>query len=265
MLRCASSLSESHFDHPLGPPRRRARQPRELRRAAPGKSPPGRGGVRNRYRPRLAARPPGRPHLDRRARVLSRRRDHCPGGRRTPDQRVRPPDRRAASGICISCRIPTPEPDPLAELEDLLDIHFGVADYGYGWVFHHGRYYSVGIGGLRACLHRPIEVFRRFCATVGLNPPANTAVRGHLVPRGGLPRRAGRRPSASGRGRGRLRRSVLWRRIGLRHPLRPDRGRSRMRAICQGDLRAGNLVEYAHCCDCEFGRNLRSSTPGWPT
>jgi flavin-dependent dehydrogenase len=101
---------------------------------------------------------------------------------------VRPQDGPDASGLCIEHRFPVKTPDPYADLAGLIDIHFGICRFGYGWVFHHGRYYSVGIGGLRSRLRDPIGVFRSFGTMMGFEA-GQVRLRGHLIPCGGIPRR----------------------------------------------------------------------------
>jgi geranylgeranyl reductase family protein len=174
-------------------------------------------------------------------------------------RRVRRPDGRRASGICIACRIPVSAPDPFAEMRDLLDIYFGVARGGYGWLFHHGRYCSVGIGALRANVRRPVEVFRTFCISLGLDPPAQHLVGGHPVPRGGLRRvLVGERMLLAGDAAGFV---DPFCGEGLVYAIRSGQIAAEVaaRAIRENDLRAANLLEYERRCETEFGRNLRSA------
>ena len=104
---------------------------------------------------------------------------------------VRPRDGVYGEGICLEGEVDRLSPDPFAHLEGLIDIHFGVAGYGYGWVFHHGSYYSVGVGGLRARFREPARALKDFAEGLGLSGRLRD-VKGHPIPRGGLKRRLGK-------------------------------------------------------------------------
>ncbi|NLG43381.1 MAG: NAD(P)-binding protein [Phycisphaerae bacterium] len=137
---------------------------------------------------------------------------------------VRRPDRRSASALCLTARIAVPHRDPFAQSRDLVDIHFGVVKRGYAWLFHHGQYYSVGIGGTL-----PLPAKRRisdFLHKPGIRSAA--ARRGALAfgPAGWRAARAGGRAHVAGGRCGRCRRSFLRRRVGVRDPLGTDCGRS---------------------------------------
>lgn len=99
-------------------------------------------------------------------------------------QRVRPPDTLSQSGICLEARIPAAAASLPA---GLLDIYFGVSGFGYGWVFPHGSYCSVGVGGLRDRFPRPREAFEGFCKDLEI-PAKDIRARGHFIPCGGVPR-----------------------------------------------------------------------------
>ncbi|GAB7023264.1 geranylgeranyl reductase family protein [Salidesulfovibrio brasiliensis] len=100
---------------------------------------------------------------------------------------VRRRDTADEEGICIEAEVPVMTPDPFADLEGLIDIYFGGAAYGYGWVFHHGDYYSIGVGGVRSKFADPMRAMRGFCAEIGLTGWEESA-RAHPIPRGGIDR-----------------------------------------------------------------------------
>ena len=58
---------------------------------------------------------------------------------------VRPVDSREEYGICVVAEIPAEEREIEERLGDTLERHFGVAGGGYGWIFPHKTYYSVGM------------------------------------------------------------------------------------------------------------------------
>lgn len=100
---------------------------------------------------------------------------------------VRRRDNADEEGICIEAEVPVMNPDPFADLEGLIDIYFGGAAYGYGWVFHHGDYYSIGVGGVRSHFSDPMQAMRGFCDEIGVSGWQKTA-KGHPIPRGGIKR-----------------------------------------------------------------------------
>lgn len=101
---------------------------------------------------------------------------------------VRPRDNADEEGICLEAEVPITSPDKFADLEGLIDIYFGGAAYGYGWVFHHGTYYSVGVGGVRSKFSNPMGTMKQFCDQLGVTGWEST-VKGHPIPRGGINRR----------------------------------------------------------------------------
>jgi geranylgeranyl reductase family protein len=115
----------------------------------------------------------------------------CAGANSRFISKVRPRDGIYGEGICMEGEVDRLSPDPFAHLEGLIDIYFGVAGYGYGWVFHHGTYYSVGVGGLRAKFPNPAKALEEFTARIGLTGKLRD-VKGHPIPRGGLERRLGK-------------------------------------------------------------------------
>ncbi len=66
-----------------------------------------------------------------------------------------------------------------------LEMHFGVAPRGYGWVFPHRRYRSVGIMGTASKSFRHQDALAGFSRGLGI--PLGE-VRGHLIPLGGMKR-----------------------------------------------------------------------------
>jgi geranylgeranyl reductase family protein len=67
-----------------------------------------------------------------------------------------------------------------------LDLHFGIAPLGYGWLFPHRGYYSLGMMGLASRTEDPKKVLSDFAHALGLDLPA---VQGHFIPIGGIKRK----------------------------------------------------------------------------
>lgn len=101
--------------------------------------------------------------------------------------RIQKPDRKETMGVCLVADIK--EDDDLIEerLGNTLDFYFGVADGGYGWIFPHRGYYSVGMGGLCSRLSHPRQSMRQFLKNSGFSEDHKLS--GHLIPQGGNKRR----------------------------------------------------------------------------
>jgi geranylgeranyl reductase family protein len=72
-----------------------------------------------------------------------------------------------------------------ARLNDLLDLYFGVTPLGYGWVFPHKGYYTLGVMGQASEFDAPPKIFSEFAASRGM---AVDRPQGHTIPWGGFPR-----------------------------------------------------------------------------
>jgi geranylgeranyl reductase family protein len=92
-------------------------------------------------------------------------------------------DRKDRMGICLVADIQEEGVKIEERLAGTLDIHFGVAEGGYGWIFPHRGYYSVGIGGLSSRLHHPRQAMLQFLTKNGFSQKQN--LHGHLIPQGG--------------------------------------------------------------------------------
>jgi flavin-dependent dehydrogenase len=127
---------------------------------------------------------------------------------------------------------------------------------GYGWVFPHGEYYSVGIGGLASSMGRPREIMLEFLRANGFD--GRQRLRGHVIPVGGI-----RRTLGSGR--------VLlagdaaafmdsFTGEGIAYAIRSGQiaGEVISRALSQGG-NSGLPGQYEAACNEEFGSNLRYS------
>ncbi len=102
--------------------------------------------------------------------------------------RILGPDSRDCIGICLVAEIEEDNEKIRERLADILDVHFGVADGGYGWIFPHRGYYSVGIGGLSSRLNHPRRTMRQFLRKNGFSE--RQRLHGHQIPQGGNKRRS---------------------------------------------------------------------------
>jgi geranylgeranyl reductase family protein len=67
-----------------------------------------------------------------------------------------------------------------------IEVHFGVTERGYGWVFPHEGYFSVGIGGIANRLRNPKALLADFLKKNGFT--AEYGFHAHKIPAGGVPR-----------------------------------------------------------------------------
>ena len=134
-----------------------------------------------------------------------------------------------------------------------MDIHFGVAHFGYGWVFPHAHGFAVGIGGLAREIGDIRGKMAGFLEDRGF--PPDHPVKGHLIPLGGV----GGRPVATARV------ALAGDAAGF---VDPFLGEGIAYAIRSGQLAADGaaaalacgslqLAGYARACREEFGRDLR--------
>ena len=95
--------------------------------------------------------------------------------------RARRRETRAEQGFAIVTEIPVTQPQA-----GIAEIHFGMSRWGYGWIFPHAGYLSVGVGGLLPAMPRIRERLQVFLRKNGL--PETSRCRGHVIPMGGIRR-----------------------------------------------------------------------------
>jgi geranylgeranyl reductase family protein len=183
---------------------------------------------------------------------------------------VRRPDLPDEQAFCLVADVPLDGRPATAGLPGLLDIHFGRIGYGYGWVFHHGTYLNIGVGGLSERFGTPMDAFRRFAGDVGV-PPAGATVRGHFIPRGGVRRTlAGDRVLLAGDAAGW---ADPFQGEGIAYAIHSGQlaAETLLEASGRGDLSMRGLAGYAARCHGAFGRDLGSALTlarwayGWPS
>ena len=102
-------------------------------------------------------------------------------------ERVRERDGKDRYGVCVVTEIPEKNEIIDDRLGNTLEIHFGVARMGYGWIFPHDGYYSVGIGGMAKDLSNPRRSMIKFLRKNDFG--GSYKLRGHLmIPFGGMNR-----------------------------------------------------------------------------
>ncbi|RXA20512.1 geranylgeranyl reductase family protein [Methanosarcina sp. MSH10X1] len=101
--------------------------------------------------------------------------------------RVRPRDKKTQYVLSLVSEIPAEGEVIRNRSQEALNIHFGVAHGGYGWIFPHSGYYSAGIVWTAQYLEHPKKVLLDFLQENGLS--GNFPVHSHIIPTGGVKRK----------------------------------------------------------------------------
>lgn len=160
-------------------------------------------------------------------------------------------------GVCIESKIPADDAVIDAYIHNAVDIHFRIAPGGYGWVFPHRGYFSVGIGGLASRLVEPKQVMRDFLASAGFSPEVE--MKGFPIPAGGVRRNTvADRLLLVGDAAGFV---DTFYGEGLAFAVRSGQLAAEVAATAlrKGDCTTQELRLYAARCEQEFGRDLRYS------
>ena len=169
---------------------------------------------------------------------------------------VRPTDNKDEYGICLVTEIPAEEREIEERLGKTLELHLGVARGGYGWIFPHKTYYSVGIGGVVNDFSHPKESMLEFLKKNGFS--GDYKLHGHKIPWGGLKRKVvGSRVILSGDAAGFVDASSGE---GLSYAIRSGQLAAEVIAgICLQGKNLKDLKEYQALCRAEFGTHLKYS------
>ncbi|MCQ1536035.1 geranylgeranyl reductase family protein [Methanosarcina sp. KYL-1] len=169
---------------------------------------------------------------------------------------VRPADTKEEYGICMVTEVPAEEKEIEERLGRAIELHFGVAGGGYGWIFPHKTYYSVGIGGVVKDLPHPKETMLEFLKANGFT--GKYKLHGHKIPWGGIKRKvsdsrillcgdaAGFVDSFSGE--------------GLAYAIRSGQLAAEVLAgVCLEGGKIKDLKKYESLCQADFGTHLKYS------
>ncbi len=101
--------------------------------------------------------------------------------------KVRSRDRRTDYGLGFVLEIPDKDEVIKARFPpNTMDIHFGITQGGYGWIFPHLGYYSVGIVGTAKYLKQPKKIMSDFLQENGFS--GSFPIHSHIIPAGGIKR-----------------------------------------------------------------------------
>lgn len=165
-----------------------------------------------------------------------------------------PPARHRLFGVTADVPVASPEGESGAA--GVFDVYHGGGGWGYGWVFPHGSYQSVGIAGALYQMGRPRETFRQFVAQRGLALDG-VRVRGHFIPCGGARRRrVADRLLLAGDAAGL---ADPFTGEGIAQAIRSGRLAAdvALRAAARSDFSAASLAAYDRLCYETFDRDLR--------
>lgn len=139
---------------------------------------------------------------------------------------------------------------------DLVDIHFGVANQGYGWIFPHEKYFSVGIGGIARDISEPKKVLAEFLINNGFNKFNASDFKVHIIPAGGVKRRlCGKRTILVGDSGGHV---DSFYGEGIAYAIRSGQIAANVINENLNNIEA-DLHAYEDQCEKEFGDNLKYS------
>jgi len=169
---------------------------------------------------------------------------------------VRPTDNKEEYGICLVTEVPADEREIEKRLGKSVELHFGVASGGYGWIFPHKTYYSVGIGGVVKDFTHPKESMLNFLKENGFS--GKYELHGHKIPWGGFKRKVvGSRVLLSGDAAGFV---DAFSGEGLAYAIRSGQIAAEVIAgICLQSKNPTDLSEYEALCRDEFGTHLKYS------
>jgi geranylgeranyl reductase family protein len=169
---------------------------------------------------------------------------------------VRQVDNRNEYGICVVTEIPAEEREIEGRLGKTIELHFEVAGGGYGWIFPHKSYYSVGIGGVISDIPHPKEAMLKFLQDNGFS--GEYKLHGHKIPWGGIKRKTrGSRVLLSGDAAGFV---DAFSGEGLAYAIKSGQFASEVVAeICLENKNLKDLGKYEALCQAEFGTHLKYS------
>jgi geranylgeranyl reductase family protein len=170
--------------------------------------------------------------------------------------RVRPRDKRTEYALGLVSEIPDEDEAIRNRFPGTINIHFGIAQGGYGWIFPHAGYYSAGIVGIAQSLEHPKKVLLDFLEENSLS--GDFPVRSHIIPTGGIKRKIlNSRLLLSGDAAGFV---DAFTGEGLSYAIRSGQLAAETVAdLVMYSLKLSSLKAYESGCRQEFGNYLSSS------
>lgn len=164
--------------------------------------------------------------------------------------------RKTEYDLALVSEIPEKDEVIRNRFPDLMDIHFGVAPGGYGWIFPHAGYYSAGVVGTAEYFKHPGAVMQDFLKANGFT--GEFQVHSHIVPVGGIKRKTvSSRILLSGDAAGFV---DAFTGEGISYAIRSGQlAAEKVAELVLYDRKLSDLKDYETMCRQEFGNFLVSS------
>jgi geranylgeranyl reductase family protein len=169
---------------------------------------------------------------------------------------IRPADTRKEYWVSVVAEIPAEEREIEERLGKTVELQLGVASGGYGWIFPHKTYYSIGIGGVAKDFSHPKATMVKFLKNNNFN--GDYELYGHKIPIGGVKRRiTGSRVLLIGDAAGFV---DAFSGEGLSYAIRSGQLAANVIAeVSQQKGKLKDLHKYESICRNEFGTHLKYS------
>jgi geranylgeranyl reductase family protein len=169
--------------------------------------------------------------------------------------KVRSRDKRTEYCLGLVSEIPDEDKAIISRFPGI-DIHFGIEQGGYGWIFPHAGYYSVGVMGTAQYLEHPKMVMQKFLQENGFS--GEFSIHSHIIPIGGIKRvTVNSRLLLSGDAAGFV---DAFTGEGMAYAIRSGQLAAEVVSdLVNYDLKLSKLKEYESRCRQEFGNFLASS------
>lgn len=168
---------------------------------------------------------------------------------------VRPADTREEYGISVVAEIPAEEKEIETRLGKTVELQLGVANGGYGWIFPHKTYYSVGVFGVAKDFHHPKATMVKFLKNNGFT--GEYKLSGHKIPLGGIKRKiTGSRVLLIGDAAGFV---DAFSGEGLAYAISSGQSAANVLAEVYQHRKIKDLHRYESICKAEFGTHLKYS------
>jgi len=174
----------------------------------------------------------------------------------TLKHKVRPKDLRTEYSLGLVSEIPDRDEVIKNRLPDTADFYFGIAQGGYGWIFPHTGYYSVGVVGIAEYLKHPKKTMLDFLQANGFS--CNSPIFAHILPLGGIKRETvSSRLLLSGDAAGFI---DAFSGEGIAYAIRSGQLAAEIISdVVMYNRKLSNLKKYNSNCRREFGNFLTSS------